>query len=367
MLFERLFSNIQSSCQVVSNSDYPRLSGRILVCVILLAVLTISLDWVSGLKLSTSALGQIIEPSKGTWKTVAPAPTKRTEVAVASAGGKIYVIGGFIAQSFFERVLSRISKAKKLVMTDLVEEYDPSNDRWTIKAPLPEKINHAGAGAVENQLFVIGGYGKSGASSRVFRYEAKSDTWITQTSMPTPRGALAVAEFDGKLFAIGGKNKDGNSSAVEVYNSITDTWESKTPFPTPRDHLAAVSDKQWIYAIGGRLRGDFRHNLATVEAYDPNLDSWKQVADLPTARSGIAAGVVNGRIYVVGGESQEGTFRRNDAYLPKENRWISMAPLPTARHGLGAVSINERLYVLSGGPTPGASYSNVNEVFIAPH
>lgn len=40
-----------------------------------------------------------------------------------------------------------------------------------------------------------------------------------------------------------------------------------------------------------------------------------------------------------------------------------MAPMPTARHGLGLTVVQGRIYVISGGPTPGGSFSDLNEVF----
>src|SRR5262245_20345517 len=40
------------------------------------------------------------------------------------------------------------------------------------------------------------------------------------------------------------------------------------------------------------------------------------------------------------------------------------ARMPTARHGLGAAAVAGRIYVISGGPTPGASASAANEIFV---
>jgi N-acetylneuraminic acid mutarotase len=121
-----------------------------------------------------------------------------------------------------------------------------------------------------------------------------------------------------------------------------------------------------IYAIGGRVDGDYHRNLSVTEVYDPATDSWARVADLPTARSGIAAAEVDGRIYVFGGEGGDGTFHENEAYDPAHDTWKAMAPMPTARHGLGSAVVDGRIYVLSGGPTPGGSFSNLNEVFTPP-
>jgi hypothetical protein len=65
---------------------------------------------------------------------------------------------------------------------------------------------------------------------------------------------------------------------------------------------------------------------------------------------------------IVGGEGPAGTFREAEEYDPAADRWRALAPMPTGRHGLGAVAVGGRAYVLSGGPTPGFSFSDLNEV-----
>jgi hypothetical protein len=42
----------------------------------------------------------------------------------------------------------------------------------------------------------------------------------------------------------------------------------------------------------------------------------------------------------------------------------AMPACRTARHGLGAAAVAGRIYVISGEPTPGASASAVNEIFV---
>ncbi|MCZ7625766.1 MAG: hypothetical protein M5R38_07920 [Candidatus Methylomirabilis sp.] len=61
----------------------------------------------------------------GSWRTVAPMPMERTEVAAAAVDGKIYVIGGF--KMFFIGGV-----------TGAVQAYDPALDRWENRAPLPK-------------------------------------------------------------------------------------------------------------------------------------------------------------------------------------------------------------------------------------
>lgn len=308
-------------------------------------------------------LAQETSHDTGTWQTMASAPTKRTEVAGAALGGKVYVIGGFNEPS--------LSNMMNLAVSDAVEEYDPSTNRWTTKAPLPIGLHHAGAASVGGRIYVIGGFTKSLFSvwqpvANVHMYNSETDSWTERAPMPTPRGALAVAELGGKLFAIGGYDGNGNSNAVEVYDPATNSWSTKAPLPTARDHLAVATVGTRIYAIGGRLNRDYARNLSVVESYDPVADRWARMADLPTPRSGIAAAVVRDVIYVFGGEAPDGTFRTTEAYFPSADRWRTMTPMPTGRHGLASAVVNGRVYVISGGPRPGGSFANVNEMFVPP-
>jgi N-acetylneuraminic acid mutarotase len=303
------------------------------------------------------------EPDRGAWRTAAPAPTKRTEVAAGTLNGKIYVVGGFERPS--------LGNVMNLAITPSLEEYDPSTDRWTTKAPMPVGLHHVGIGVTGGRLYVIGGYRQSGFTvwhpvATVYAYDPATDTWTERAPMPTARGALSVTVHDGKLYAIGGYDRTANSAAVEVYDPERHTWAPRAPLPTPRDHLAAATVAGKVYAIGGRLKGDYHRNLAVTEVYDPVTDQWTRAADLPTARSGITAAEVGGRVYVFGGEGGEGTFRENEAYDPARDAWQAMASMPTARHGLGSAVVNGRIHVLSGGPTPGGSFSDLNEVFTPP-
>jgi N-acetylneuraminic acid mutarotase len=303
------------------------------------------------------------DPSSGTWTTAAPAPTKRTEVAAAALRGRIYLVGGFEQPG--------LSNVLHLAITPAVDAYDPATDRWAGLASLPVGLHHAGIGAVEGHLYVIGGYKQSGLSvwqpvATVYAYDPAADTWMERASMPTARGALAVAVYEGQLYAIGGYDGKANSGAVEVYDPEKDRWTTRAPLPTPRDHLAAAVASGKVYAVGGRLKGDYRRNLSVVEAYDPGADRWTRVADLPTARSGITAAEIDGTIYVFGGESAEGTFHENEAYDPARDVWHAMASMPTARHGLGSAVVQGRIHVISGGPSPGGSFSDQHEIYTPP-
>ncbi|MCW5600118.1 kelch repeat-containing protein [Nitrosomonas sp.] len=299
----------------------------------------------------------------GTWTTAAPAPTQRTEVAAAALEGKIYVVGGFSKPS--------LQNALKFAISSDMEVYDPTTNTWSIDTPLPEGRHHTGIASLNGFLYVIGGFTKAFLSiwhavPTVYQYNPSSKTWREMTPMPTARGALGVTVYQNRIYAIGGYDGKLNSAAVEIFDPEKNTWTTAAPMPTPRDHLAVATVNSRIYAIGGRPELDYHQNMSTVEEYDPYTNQWQPRSDMPTARSGITASVIGDRIYVLGGESGEGTFATNEAYTPADDRWQVMAPMPTARHGLGSAVVNERLYVIGGGPTPGGSFSQVNEVFTPP-
>lgn len=303
------------------------------------------------------------EPDRGTWRAAAPAPTKRTEVAAATLDGRIYVVGGFEKPT--------LGNVMNFAITASVEVYDPITDRWASKASLPLGLHHVGIGVLGGRLYVIGGYAKSGFTvwnpvATVYAYDPTTDSWTERAPMSTARGALSVTEYEGKLYAIGGFDRKANNAQVEVYDPVRNVWSTVAPLPTPRDHLATATVAGKIYAIGGRVDGDYSRNLAVTERYDPVTDRWARISDLPTARSGITAAVVEGKIYVMGGEGAVGTFQENEAYDPVRDIWQRMAPMPTARHGLGSAVVEGRIYVISGGPTPGGSFSDLNEVFTPP-
>lgn len=77
------------------------------------------------------------------WVGLRPAPTLRTEVAVARAGRFAYVAGGFEQASG--------------ATTALVERYDLRANRWSRVADLPVALNHAAAAALGGHVYVAGG------------------------------------------------------------------------------------------------------------------------------------------------------------------------------------------------------------------
>jgi N-acetylneuraminic acid mutarotase len=304
-----------------------------------------------------SMFGQIqqqtfTENAESWWSNGVPMPTPRTEITATNIGNDIYVIGGF-------------GKSGKVL--DTVEVYNIQNDSWKAIASLLQPLHHAAASSFNGKIYVIGGYTNNNwlPSAKLFIYDPKKDTWIEGSPMPTARGALTAVFIDGILYAIGGEGESGIMDINETYNPKTESWISKSPMPTPRHHVASAVVDGNVYVFGGRVQGVSPiTNVNVTEMYDPKMDKWITFEPIPSERSGISAASINNTaIYVFGGEDLTKTYNNNEKYDVKNNKWESKEPLPTARHGLAAVSVNDKIYVIGGGPEPGLSVTSVNEIF----
>ena len=288
------------------------------------------------------------------WTTGANMPTKRSEVVGVALGEKIYVIAG---------LLTGHSDSP----TNIVEVYDTKTDKWSTAAPLPEPLHHIAAAAYNGKVYVVGGWdAEKNSSNKLFIYDPDANRWQEGKPMPTARGGLTAKFVNGILYAIGGREYEENFFTTnEAYNPQTNTWTEKAPMPTARHHLssAVVDDK--IYVIGGRDKtSDLSDTFNVNEMYNTKQDTWTVLEPMPSKRAGLAAAVsADGNIYVFGGEKRGGVFDNNEKYDTKTNKWISEPPMPTARHGIAVEVVGDRIYIIGGGPEPGASVTNVNEIF----
>src|SRR5881396_1113150 len=110
---------------------------------------------------------------------------------------------------------------------------------WTTRAPMPTARSWAGAGVINDILYVVGGSYNGNGLSTVEAYDWTSNTWTAKAPMPTPRQELAVGVVNGILYAIGGSYSRQVLSTVEAYDPVSNTWTAKAPMPTPRVELAA--------------------------------------------------------------------------------------------------------------------------------
>jgi N-acetylneuraminic acid mutarotase len=279
------------------------------------------------------------------WESRAPMPLPRTEVAAATVGNEIVVLGGFTS----DRGASR-----------RVDAYSPARDRWRRLPDLPVGVHHAMAVGAGGNAYVLGGYTVAGVPLRTALVLDRG-RWRALPRMPSARAAAGAGVARGRIVVAGGVTTGARRLARNAlsFDLRTRRW-SVVPGPTPREHLAVTSLDGIVYAVAGRTAG-LDTNLIHFESYRPRDTRWQRLPPVPDPRGGTGAAGLLGQIVSVGGEEPDGTIREVLAYRVGERRWVQLDDLPTPRHGLGVAALGGRVYVIGGGPEPGLTVSSVNE------
>ena len=231
------------------------------------------------------------------WRTLAPAPSERTEVAAAAVGGRIWVLGGYAPDG---------------ATLATVEVYDTAADTWSRGPDLPVAVNHAMAATLDGALYVAGGNDGDGPSTQLARLEG--ERWRPLAPLPRGRSAGGLVALDGRLYLVGGVVDGGLAGDTQVYDPAADRWSSAPGLPTPREHLGAASSGGRVYVVGGRT-GGIGSNLAAAEVFDPGTGRWRSLPPLPTPRHGLGVVAVGDVVHVLAGGPQPGlhTSAANEA------------------------------------------------------
>jgi N-acetylneuraminic acid mutarotase len=272
------------------------------------------------------------------WRSHAALPAPRTEVAAATVGDEIAVVGGYVASGG---------------SSNEVDIYSPGSDTWRRGPDLPAGVNHAAAAVSRGKLYVVGGYGAERSA-----FVLDGGRWQTLT-MPSPRAAAGAAALRGVVYVVGGVGDNGNARTMLAYDVRSGRWRA-LPGPSPRQHLAVAAARGRVYAIAGRVTG-LETNFRLVESWAPGERRWRRETPVPVARGGTGAATVGNTIVSVGGEAPGGTVRSVYAYDVVRKSWNRLPDLRTPRHGLGVTALDGTVYVIGGGPQPGLFVSDANE------
>ncbi len=292
------------------------------------------------------------------WRAAQPSLVKRSEVGAARIGDRIYVVGGY--------------RAPGGATTAALESYDISAGTWARRRSLPIAVNHPAVTSAGGKLYVNGGFqaqGQQKPSARLYSYSPKQDRWKRLPDSPIARAAHALQQIGGKLYAAGGANGFNRQlRSLWIYDLSSRAWRRGPRMRVGRNHVASAVLDRKLYVVGGRP-GPEAGNLRVVERFNPASGRWRTLAPLTTPTSGAAAAVAHGQVVVFGGEKQDGsgeTVSATQDYNPSTDTWTELADMLTPRHGLGGASYGNRVFALEGGPIAGLHFSTANEYLRAP-
>jgi len=332
------------------------------------------------------------DPATNVWTSKTQPPFSYTRYTVASLHDKVYALSD----------------------SGEMAKYDPLKDRWIIRPPLSTHRFRTGLASAGGRLFSIGGGQNSSPVSTVEEYDPETHNWAPRASITSPRVSVAVGEALGKLYAIGGSSNTSETfpsplaaveegtlpppgsvlqiptgDAVTTGNGqVTVRWNPvagatsynlymASDINLDRSNYVGLPDGAKFvgvlspHTITGLTNGKTYYFFVTAAdagreseesfgssaspAAPPGL-LWRTRASMPTPRLEAGAAVINGKVYVVGGFSGS-ALTTTEAYDPATDTWTTRADMPTARRSPVVAMVNNKIYAIGG-----MNYIDVNQV-----
>ena len=266
---------------------------------------------------TTGAQNAVLTPKDlGTWTLRAAAPYPVTYSASASYNGLLYVLGGQAGSVF-----------------NVLQVYDPTADRWSLKTSSPAELDAGGAGFINGKMYAVSPY-----CYCTLAYDPASDSWHQGAGSSVPTWP-SVASLNGKLYVAGGVVGNTDTQALSVYDPATDSWSQEATMPTARENAAIAAFDGKLYVAGGQSRNPGANPVPTnLEMYDPATDSWSEKASVPESCTFVIAGVINGLIYV------DCSYAHTWAYDPVSDSWSMMQADPVRRNCATGAAVAGKLY-----------------------
>jgi N-acetylneuraminic acid mutarotase len=283
------------------------------------------------------ALTYAYNPKTDSWTLKTPMPTSRVRFTIAQYQDKVYAIGGITGYD---------SSSGKSLITGTNEMYDAATDTWTTKASMPTPRTSMQANTVNGKIYVISGLVDNLAPSGPALtdvtevYDPTNNSWTIAAPISTPVFSYASAVLDNKIYIVGGEKQAGEQSpfttALQIYDVDNNSWSTGKSLPVLTVQAVSgattgVNAPKRIYVIGGRLNGP----IDATQIYDPAIDEWTSGAAFPTTHDYVteylAAANVNDTIFTVGGIAQanEGFYELTEQYVPTGYNGTIIQPQPS--------------------------------------
>jgi hypothetical protein len=216
-----------------------------------------------------------------------------------------------------------------------------SNTSFPFSTQLPESRYAIAVATAGNKILIAGGYSNYIAgqplnySSRVDIYDIATGQWsITQLS--EPRIIDAVVLLGNKIFFAGGHNSNGFTKTVDIYDVSANTW-SLIQLSQLREGIAGGAIDNKVFFAGGKIDNDvgggnyFQQLLDRVDVYDAVTNSLS-TASLSEGRyclndlEKITTTVVGNKLFFSGGSCntiQDCSSNRIDMFDAVTNTWTN--------------------------------------------
>jgi DNA-binding CsgD family transcriptional regulator/N-acetylneuraminic acid mutarotase len=236
------------------------------------------------------------DASTKTWVALSAKPTAVSDVQAIVVGNKIYVPGGRLASG---------------AISDHLDVYDPQRESWATLKPLPQPRSGYALVAVEGKLYLFGGWDGSAYRAEVWQYDPDQNMWTARTPMPTARAfAGAAVTLEGQVYVVGGEDASGPLTVNERFTPAQDSdgdnpWAVQAPLPGPHSHMAVTTANELIFVLSGAA--------PTGESllYNSTIDTWQPLKTPlgPNLRD-LRAQAIGNNLYILGGRDASAASAR---------------------------------------------------------
>jgi N-acetylneuraminic acid mutarotase len=207
----------------------------------------------------TQAVNDLVwryDPQGNSWSTITRLPQPRGAGVLAHLNGELHYISG--------------NPADRVTNVGDHFVYSLSTNRWRTAAPLPNPKDHMSSAEVGGKIYILGGehghdkFHEQQNDTHV--YDPSTDKWTRLADLPQAKSHLEASTFvsSGQIVMAGGQTEDFQPTAqVSAYNPANNTWSMLSPLPEPRQGaIVQRVGKQIIIALGG------------VQTHQPQNEVW---------------------------------------------------------------------------------------------
>lgn len=272
------------------------------------------------------------------WKSISSINTLgRSRPAAALVNGKIYLFGGEVSDG---------SQAEQ------VERYDPSTNTWTtLGGVMPNPASNICTAVIGTDIYIPGGYLTWSTYTNALRiFHTSTNSWsvVTTDPMPAELSGMGCTTMNNNIYVVGGNGSTGAQASAYVYNPSAPAgsrWSTIASLNTANANIGVVTISGKLYALGGLACP------TCVEVYDPADGAWHVVTSLTSERGGAGVYAIGTNLYACGGgwSAYHDTCESYDTNQGNSGTWQTHPSIMIqGRRNFGYANIGPVMYAISG-------------------
>lgn len=189
-----------------------------------------------------------INLSNGTVELLSTNPQPAKAAGVATWNNKIYSFGGLIGPNTY---------------SNLLYEFDPENDTWSILSQIPFNGETKGE-VLDGRLYIIGGWNGT-VSNQIDVYNLSTNVWEANYTMPVGISAHSTATVGSKIYLVGDFT---NLTSLACFDTADNSFQILTSNLNERRHCAAEGILGSLFALGGNTSSTIGSSITSVQLAD---------------------------------------------------------------------------------------------------